>query len=513
MKHFRQIFFLLLITLCGKAQFYNLPEEYNFSLLTERQLALPDSSVHSGIKPYIPFFSKKYIHVADSHIIFKYITDDPALDIVFYKPLIDIEPKKENYKIKVAPILGYDKGRDFADTIKQNLGTNTRGFIASVQIGSDFYCETMFSENQSFFPAYISDFAKATGVVPGQGRHKTFKITGYDYAFSTGFVSYQPHKNINLQAGHGKHKVGHGYRSLLWSDNSFNYPFARITQQWFKGRLQYTNLYMVLMNLQPATAIPVPNAERLFQKKPAAFQQLSFNVNKHLNIGLFQALIAQTHNSKNKPRIDAMYASPVIFSQAAYYGFNNVNNVLAGIDVLCKINKSIQFYGQLALDNPTNNSSSSATSYGYQAGAKYFDAFGIKNLFLQLEYNKAEFYLYGNPPRVSGNQMYYHYNQRIANMPVTNEWLVIADYKYKRFLANVRWHEQQFNVFNTQLYYKNSFVNANIGYLINPSYNLHINLGYIYRYQNFNTFNGTSFSTNYLYVGFRTNLYNTYFDF
>src|ERR1043165_7649385 len=75
---------LLIAFSSANAQYYNFPAEYGFSLLTEKELAKKDSSIHSGIQPYIPFFSPKYLHLADSHRIFKFIHDDPLLDLAFY---------------------------------------------------------------------------------------------------------------------------------------------------------------------------------------------------------------------------------------------------------------------------------------------------------------------------------------------------------------------------------------------------------------------------------------------
>ncbi len=495
-----------------KAQFYNLPSEYGFSLLTERNLAAKDSSIHTGVKPYIHFFSNKYIHESDSQVVFKYISDDPAVDLIFYNHLINVQSKKENYKLRIDPLIGYDLGRNLVDTVTRNLGTNTRGFVASAYIGNDFYCETIFSENQSFYPDYLISFSQATGVTPGQGRHKPFKIRGYDYAFSTGFFSYQAFKNLNIQVGHGKHKIGRGYRSLLLSDNSFNYPYARITQQWFGGKLQYTNIYAVLMNLVPANKIPVPNAERLYQKKPAAFQYLSYNFTEFLNIGLFQGIIAEVGNSKNKPQLDWMYASPVIFSHAAYYGMNSKNNVLLGADAKLKLTNTINLYGQFMADD-ISNKDTLGNGMGYQVGINYFNALGVKNLFFQAEYNSTTEKAYKNPLDVQTIQSYSHYNQPLAFTPGTgSELVLIADYKKKNFYGNVKYHYQSV-LFNKKELYSNNIINTVVGYMINRAYNLCFNIGYVYRYQNFNTFNVDNHSTHYLYFGIKTNLYNVYTDF
>jgi hypothetical protein len=503
------VFFLASLRI--HAQFYNLPNEFSFSLLTEKKLSGKDSSVHAGIKPYIPFFSDKYYHVADTHKIFKYITDDPALDVVFFKHLITIKPREEKFRFTIDPLLNVDIGNSY-DVIKRQTSTNTRGFIATGNIGKKFYFESMFAESQSFFPQYMTDAVNAISVVPGQGRFKKFKETGFDYAFSSGFVSYQPFKNLNIQAGHGKQKIGYGYRSLLLSDNSFNYPYARITQQWFKGRLQYTNIYAALMNLEAASVKQNPNAERLFQKKAAAFQYLSLNIGKFLNLGFFQGMIWQAGDSKNRQHLEWQYFNPIIYSQVAQYGLNNTNNIVAGGDIRIKITNKLNLYGQLMLDD-LSHMRSLGEGYGYQAGFYYFDAFGLKNLTLQAEYNNVTEGSYLAPATVTINQSYSHYHQNLAYTPgYGQETSFMADYKYKRAFINVRYHYQVVPL-SGDYYYDTQIGNLKIGYLINPSYNLNVALGITYRNQNFPNFSKLDNQTNYFYLGVRTSFYNLYYDF
>lgn len=513
-----KIQFLLLFVLFmqlsknGKAQFYNLPGDYNFSLLTERNLAAKDSSIHSGVKPYIHFYSKKYIHEADSFKLFKYITEDPALDLVFYNHLINIKPHDGKYKLRVDPIINLQVGKDLADSTGEKLITNTRGIIASAYIGKDLYCETLFSENQSFFPNYLRSYSAANGIVPGQGRHKTFKNTGFDYAFSSGFISYQPFKQLNIQVGHGKQKISNGYRSLLLSDNSFNYPYVRITQNYFKGKLQYTNIYAVMMNLVQASKVISPNAERLFQKKPAAFQHLSYNPAKWMNVGFFQGIIWQTGNDKNKQRVDLMYANPLIFSQLAAYGLNNKNNILIGADVKIKFTDKINMYSQLMADD-LSNSKSLGNGYGYQIGLNYFDALKIKNLFFQIEFNSVSEVSYLSPLGSETNQSYSHYNQNLAFTPGTgNEFLFIADHKWKRWFWNFKYQNQLIKT-NAKNNYNTNITTANVGYLINPAYNLNISVGYMNRYQKFYNFSTPNMTTSYLFLSIKTSLYNVFYDF
>ncbi|MBA3680836.1 MAG: hypothetical protein H0W73_06675 [Bacteroidetes bacterium] len=513
-KRFSVLFLivLLLASFVGKAQFYNLPNDHNFSLLTERGLATKDSSLHSGLKPYIHFFNSKYEHIPDSHRIFKFIVDDPALDAMFFKHVVRVQPPNENFKLRLDPILNFEKGKDLSDTINRSLNTNTRGLIASGYIGDKFYFETMFAENQSTFPVYVSNVAKATLVVPGQGRWKTFKTTGYDYAFSSGFVSIQALKNLNIQVGHGKHKIGSGYRSLLLSDNAFNYPYARITQQWFKGRVSYTNIYSVLMNLDSASKHPTPNAERLFQKKAASFQYLSINVSKKLNVGFFQGMVWHAGDDKNKQDITWQYFNPVIYSNLPEYGLNNKNNIVVGGDIKFKVTNKLNLYGQVMADD-LSGVKKYGDAIGFQVGANFYDVFGVKNLFFQVEYNDVNENSYVSPLGTTSNQSYSHYNQNLAYTPGSGkEIIAVADYKWKRFFVNMKYNNQTI-LKNGDFFYTNQLINTKIGYLINPAYNLTVNLGYTYRMQNFNNFATLNNQTNYIYLGIRTSIYNLYYDF
>ena len=513
----KQVLILLVlvhISLHLKSQFYNLPNDYFFNTFSQRQLARLDSEqLHSSIQPYIPFFNKKYEFVADTHRIFKYITDDPFLDKVFFDHLIHIKPKSGKYEFKVDPLLNIELGRAYYDTTQmQRISTNTRGFIASGTIGKDLYFETMFSENQSQFPYYISKFNNQTKIVPGQGRYKIFKKTGYDYAFSSGFISYQPFKRLNIQLGHGKQKIGNGYRSLLLSDNAFNYPYLRITSEWFKGKLQYTNIYAVLMNLTTGGAITPKNTEPLFQKKAVAFQYLSFNVNKRINIGLFQGMIWNAADSMNRQHLDWQYFNPVIFSNLGFYGLNNKNNIVFGANANIKLSNKISIYGQFMGDD-FSNTLALGNAFGYQAGFKYFDAFNIKNLMLQAEYNDVAQGSYNSPFGTYSNQSYSHYNQNLAyTLGYGKEIVLLGDFKYKRAFVNAKLNLQwvTLNKFN---FYNNTLSRIQLGYTINPAYNFNVSLGYNYRYQDFLGYNDFNNKTTFYTISLKSNLFNTYYDF
>lgn len=506
-------FFVLIFLFSAnvKGQFYCLPNEYTFGTFTEKILSAKDLKIHSSVKPYIHFFSKKYIAAQDSHRIYKYIKNDPGVETAFYNHLLRIESKEDNYRLRVDPIINFEAGRDFSDTVLNRHYVNTRGVIASGYIGNNFYIETMFAENQAIFPVYIATQNNASKVIPGQGLWKQFKVQGFDYAFSAGFISIQASKNFNIQLGHGKQKIGNGYRSLLLSDNAFNYPYVRFTHQWLKGKLQYQSIYSVLSNLAPASEIRSIYTERLYQKKAASFQYLSLNPHKSINLGFFQGMIWQAGDRRNVHELTWQYFNPIIYTNLVANelikpnGINKNARYLTGLDLKIKLHNKLNLYGQLVRDHLV---APNISPNGYQIGVNYFDAFRINNLFLQVEYNdvKANTYL---SKTSSITPTYNHFNQNIAYTPGNGkELVVIGDYKFKRLFFNLKYNYQE--IIGSSFV---NLINVKFGFVINPSYNFNIAIGYCNRNQNFYTFKTLNNKTDYIYVGLRTSLYNLFYDF
>ncbi|MBK9515381.1 MAG: hypothetical protein IPO05_17595 [Flavobacteriales bacterium] len=51
---------------------------------------------------------------------------------------------------------------------------------------------------------------------------------------------------LNIQFGHGKHFVGHGYRSMLLSDHAPNAPYLKFSALTPNKRLQYSTWHTKL---------------------------------------------------------------------------------------------------------------------------------------------------------------------------------------------------------------------------------------------------------------------------
>jgi hypothetical protein len=468
----------------------------------------------------------------------------------YQNSLINVERKPQNgeplFRLYVDPLLNLqyiNMMDDGNDTISGKYYINTRGINAHGDIGTKISFETSFYENQAFFPGYIRDFANSSSVIPGQGRWKTFKVDtadpshfGYDYAMATGYLSYTPCRHFNVQVGSGKHFVGDGYRSLLLSDNSFSYPYARLTG-WFgpANMFQYTAIYVSLMNLYSNSAIPF-GTERLFQKKAATFYQFSANIGRMAEVSIFQGLIWKAADDHNKQCIRLAYVNPVMLTSVFSFGLNDEDNYLLGGTFHVDILKTLRLYGQFVADDFGD---SIRHKTGFQLGVKYYNAFTLKHLHLQFEFNKVNPYTYSANDSM---QAYSHYNQPLAHPLGANFTEISASLQYKigdfylhaRFTTAKIGADTAGHVYGQDIFISNAFadhttftggnqeyfgrgqqttlatLDASIGYMVSYASNLNIALGFTDRNL---TAGATLDHTRYVYVAIRTSLTNNYLDF
>ena len=299
------------------------------------------------------------------------------------------------------PLFNFQLGKDLSDTANPDISTNTRGFIVQGAIGKRFSFSSSFYENQSFFPKYLSDHITSSEVVPGQGRYKSFQTGGFDYAMSNGLIAFRPWDFLTIQGGHGKNFYGNGYRSLLLSDNSFNYPHLKITANLFENKVQYQTMHASLIELTrlPATT----SSESQFIRKAGTFHSLGYSPISQLEISVFEGVIYQNWDSLGTVPLPGSFYVPVIFLNTALNGLesNGTNSVL-GMSIRVNPIRNIKLYGQLAYDGFQN-----ITSVSYQAGLHVFDVFGLKDLHFQTEYNQIDRYLYMHS---NSDLAYEHYN-------------------------------------------------------------------------------------------------------
>lgn len=429
-----------------------------------------------------------------------------------------------------------------------NLDTYNNTRLAYVQggLGSNFGFFAAVYESQGRFAGYFNRFAESIApdggnpaIIPGRGIAKRFQDDSYDYPIATGHISYTPSKYFNFQLGHGKTFLGDGYRSLLMSDNASPYPFFRINTTFWK--LKYTNTWMSLRDVRPEVT-----ADGSFRTKFMANHYLSYNVTKRLNIGLFESVIWENDNDRG---FDFNYVNPVIFYRAIEFSTGSRGgNALIGLAAKYKFTDRINAYGQLIIDEFSSSDvfggeGSYKNKTGYQLGAKYYDAFGLKDLYLQAEYNRVRPYTYSHNTIVLN---YGHNNQSLAHTLGANfsEFVAIARYNYGRIFADakviVAKRGLEFNTPEDGFFYGGSiygteddrisdlgnelgqgnttdFFHAEVqaGYIINPATNLKLYGSFIFRDFSPEVDTATVFNnqTTWVNFGLRTDLFNWYYDF
>jgi len=357
----------------------------------------------------------EYIPSADRA---KYNSKKPIWKNFYSSPASLYEVHIKDFDLVVNPIIQVtvSKESDNEETLYQNTrGVSIRGRLAN-KIG--FF--STITDNQEKTPLYVRDFVLARRAVPGAGFYKDFKTTGYDYFDARGYFTFNVTKYIDVAFGYDRNFIGNGFRSLYLSDFGNPNLFLKLNTRIWK--LNYQNLFMELHNADNRIG------DKLIGKKYAAMHHLDMNITKWLNIGLFEGVIFGRQN-----RFDFGYLNPIIFYRSVEQQNGSFDNSVVGLDVKANLKKRIQIYGQILLDefNLTEIKAGNgwwANKFSMQLGAKYIDAFGISNLDLQLEHNRARPFTYSHNDSVAN---YTHYNQPLAHPLGANFSEVIGIARYQ----------------------------------------------------------------------------------
>lgn len=475
---------------------------------------------HTGLRPYIQ-------SNADLNGVIGFRADSTPHYTTFTQKLFKehlLQVRTKDVSIDIDFMFDFSIGSDFLEDSELSderfLSNNTRGFRIAGDLGKKLSFHTSFYENQSIDPTYYNQFIKISGVVPGQGRAKTLTARGMDYGWSAGVISYTPIKQLNVQFGQDKHFIGNGYRSILLSDASFNYPFVKFTYNTLDQRLQYSTIYARLQSMERLPIGDTP--ESLFKWKGATFNYLSYNVNKRVQVGVFESTIWQIMDSTGMRAFNYMRTNPVIGVNTAVYGFDDENNVTLGLDLRLKLTDKIQAYGQFVLDDPNKD------KYGWQAGVKFFDLF-IPEFYLQLEYNTVMPFTFTSNPVL---QNYSHFNQPIGHPygAYFDELVGIVQYRVKQWTFKWKVNYAIYHLdgedgkFGGDIFRLDNgletdgepiervlfYNDIEVSFLVNQMSNFRVKGGMWAR----DLSNAPKhLNTIYLYLGISTNLFNKYHDF
>lgn len=336
----------------------------------------------------------------------------------------------KDFYMALNPVVQYQQM--FESNNNQNLFLNSRGLSVRGLIAKKIAFDIYITDNQERDPLYVQQWITKFNAVPGARFYKNFKAAGgYDYFDNRASINFTATKYIDIQLGYDRNFIGNGYRSLFLSNFPGNALFLKFNTRIWK--LNYENLFMEL----------VPQAGRaggnsLVSRKYFRMNHLSFNATKWLNIGLFDAV-----TFGRKDHFDFQYLIPVMFLRPAESDIGSEDNALVGLDFKANVKKKFQVYGQLSVDEfllkeVFKSNGYWANKFGYQLGIKYPDAFGIKNLDLQVENNRIRPFTYSHNDSVAD---YSHYNQPLAHPLGANlqEYIAIVKYRpIKKLYVEVR---------------------------------------------------------------------------
>lgn len=498
----------------------DVPLQRDFYIDVERNAAKVGERIHTGLKPVLER-RVDLTHVmgyrTDSAKYYYWLTEKLFKDNLFHIRSGDVH-------ITIDPLFQFEGGFDlgdqtaYADTNRYYF--NTRGVMVRGDIGKKLSFQTMVHESQALVPQYLFLNTVATGALSGQGRVKFDQVRRLDIGWSQAHLSVSPVDWLNIQFGHGKHFVGHGYRSVILSDNAPPAPFLKFSALTRDRRFQYSTWHTKQTSgLGPQDRLPTGrSSESLFYWYRARYDHLSMDLGR-IQLGLFEVTQFGTIDSSGVRPFDLLELNPVIGVNSLLGLSRDKARTMLGVDLRVKVLDKAYVYGQLAAED----------RIAWQAGLRAFDV-GRKDLHLQLEYNTAEPFMYMHTP----SQLAYRHGGTPMAHPqgsAFQEAVAIVDIGFWErlwFQAKVNVAQLQFDSLSTDNHGSRltmpeepgtnvkeagqrtlTYVDVNASYLFNPHTNLRFVVGLWRR-----DLPGASdnLQSTYIYAAIRTSVFNRYYD-
>lgn len=489
--------------------------------LFEAQLE-PDIQLHSAIRP---------------------LTHSRPADSVYARPRwrerllqTDALTLRDNHSVvRINPAVNFSAGMD---PLRDDLCIqNTRGVHVDGRLGNRIYFYSAFFENQTRFYDYVRSFIGSNGVIPSGGLNRGFGNGMSDYYWAQGMVEFRPDDRSRLFLGHGRPFIGEGYRSMLLSDNAFNYfhfgGSARI------GPVEYLVFFPFLNDLNRDLEI-----NGSFRKKYQAIHYLSYNITKRLNIGLFEAITYGDTSRAVQSQFEFNYLNPIIYYRPIELSQgSNRGNAIVGLQASYWFSKQFKLYGQIALDEFRISEIRAgngwwANKWGLQLGVKGYDVL-IPGLHYRLEYNEARPFMYSHRLVLLN---YGHFNQSMAHPLGANfrEGVAIVQYDSNRWQyrfqlnyavqgmdsAGTNFGSDIYESYETRAHEYGNYtgrgearrlvwLDASVAYEVNPAWNTVLKIGVIGRRERYdNPALDVNPNWNIIpYLALRHQLFNQYLDF
>ena len=504
----------------------------------DRYVYQKQNRFHTSVKPYQ---NRQVNATVNADSIYRIDVSRKLPDILLNRSWLGY--RQDDFEFTIDPLFNFELGRD-SDYDKMSW-INTRGIMVNARFGKYVFITSDFYENQAAFYDYRRGVVRNTKTIPGQSSYKGFKDDGYDYAWADATISFQPDEHFDITFGHGKNFIGDGYRSMLLSNVSANYPFLRITTDFWN--IKYVNLWAQFQDFTKHYDYGHPH-----DKKWGSFNYLDWSVTPWLNVGFFEAVIWANADSLGHRGFDINYANPVIFTRPVEFSVGSSDNALLGLTGKLTLWNNHVLYGQFIIDefklenvkagikHQFNRGDSTiqwgwaANKWALQMGYKTYNLFGLEHLDIQMEYNVARPYMYSHIDHISN---YGHYRQPLAHPLGCNfrELVLIGRYNYHRFFVEAKYiRAMHGSDINGQNYGNDIFksyslrpkeyyneigqaekvvlqnTNFKAAFLINPRTNMNVYVGLNLRSEETG---GVENSSKVVTFGLRTSLQNIYYDF
>ncbi len=401
-----------------------------------RELYKPGNNLHTSVRPLRMDEVNRYIS-SDSLIQRGLNKPNGKLNIFqrfIHDDLIKWSDSKGPITVCVNPLFNFEMGKETSEGKK--TWVNSRGIMLEGQIGKNFSFYADFYENQGAYSGYIDEYIAKRKVVPGQGRVKNFGDNGYDFSQSTGHISYNAGDYFNFQLGFGKNFIGDGYRSLLLSDNTYSYPYFKLTATFLK--IKYSVMVSQFQHLDSLLHTDGMELLTRFPTKYGAFHYLTWNIGKRISLGAFESVIWAAEDESGHRGIDMNYLIPNVFYRPIEYGLGSPDNMTIGANLKVILWPDAAFYaqyvmGEFKLDEVMSGDKWWANKQGFQFGLKAYNFLGVENLDVQAEYNQVRPYTYSHYYSINN---YGHFNQELAHPLGANFREGISILRYRKG----RWH-------------------------------------------------------------------------
>lgn len=211
-------------------------------------------------------------------------------------------------------------------------------------------------------------------------------ISNYDFA--EGYLQYytEPVEGMDLtfQIGREKMTFGYGYnKSLTISGDHPAMDFIKFNFKY--GILNFTSIHA-------STVGDFSEEQDERYTKYFAMNRFKFSFKDVLDFGLGEVIVYSGRG------LELAYLNPLLFYKFAEMSLQDRDNGLFFLDIQTKFIKNLEFQGTFFLDENLLGHLQHLTRFSnktaYQLGAMYYEAFGINDLSLFLEYTRIRPYVY-----------------------------------------------------------------------------------------------------------------------